>query len=57
MGSNKKATVKAAKTRVEKDTKTIAHPSPAQTQGSLADRHIRTHTPDSLYGDQGQQQG
>ncbi|MDX3841716.1 hypothetical protein [Streptomyces europaeiscabiei] len=49
---NKKSTVKAAKAQIEKDTKDSQKtPTPKVTQGSLVDRHVRNHTPDSLYGE------
>ncbi|MFI5475025.1 hypothetical protein ACIA6D_33050 [Streptomyces cacaoi] len=49
---NKKSTVKAAKVQIQKDTKTSQKtPTPQVTQGSLADRHVRNHTPDILYGE------
>jgi len=47
----KKDTVKAAKAQINRDTNNSSNPTVQSTQGSLADRHIRTHTPDSLYGD------
>lgn len=50
--NNKSSTVKAAKAQIERDTKNNAHPTTQVTQGSLADRHVRNNTPDSLYGDE-----
>ncbi|MEI5526788.1 hypothetical protein ACKI16_24100 [Streptomyces scabiei] len=50
--SNKKNTIKAAKTQISKDTKNNPAPRATSTQGSLADRHVRNHTPASLYGDE-----
>lgn len=47
-----KATVKAAKAQIKRDTKNNPSPKATSTQGSLADRHVRSHTPDSLYGDE-----
>ncbi|MET9812325.1 hypothetical protein [Streptomyces sp. NPDC006355] len=52
MKNNKKSTVKAAKAQIERDTENSTKPTPQSTQGSLADRHVRAHTPDSLYGDE-----
>ncbi|WP_327346021.1 hypothetical protein [Streptomyces europaeiscabiei] len=49
--SNKKNTVNAAKAAIQKDTKKSPNPPATSTQGALADRHVRTHTPDSLYGE------
>ncbi|MGW0756113.1 hypothetical protein ACWD1Y_06430 [Streptomyces sp. NPDC002814] len=49
--SNKKNTVKAAKSQIQKDTKNSSKPTAKTTQGSLADRHVRNNTPDSLYGE------
>ncbi|WP_155056620.1 hypothetical protein [Streptomyces blattellae] len=49
--SNKKSTVKAAKAEIKRDTKNVPTPQATRTQGALADRHVRAHTPDSLYGD------
>ncbi|WP_405961325.1 hypothetical protein OG235_37325 [Streptomyces sp. NBC_00024] len=49
--SNKKNTVKAAKAAIAKDTKKNPTPPATSTQGALVDRHVRTHTPDSLYGE------
>ncbi|MFE2043253.1 hypothetical protein ACFXAZ_20455 [Streptomyces sp. NPDC059477] len=50
--SNKKNTVKAAKSQIKKDTRNSQKtPTTQVTQGSLVDRHIRNHTPDSLYGE------
>lgn len=51
--NNKKSTVKAAKSQIKRDTKSSPKPTAQSTQGSLADRHVRAHTPDSLYGDEG----
>ncbi|MBC9730349.1 hypothetical protein [Streptomyces sp. TRM68367] len=52
MKDNKNSTVKAAKAEIRRETKnTKAEPTTQQTQGALADRHVRSHTPDSLYGD------
>ncbi|MFU0240480.1 hypothetical protein ACKI1J_32665 [Streptomyces scabiei] len=50
--SNKKNTVKAAKAQISKDTKNNPAPPATSTQGSLADRHVRNHTPDILYGEE-----
>ncbi|NEA63907.1 hypothetical protein [Streptomyces sp. SID12488] len=50
MGKGKN-TVAAAAAAIKRDTVTNPAPRPDQTQGALADRHIRHHTPDSLYGD------
>ncbi|MFJ2909346.1 hypothetical protein ACIO8F_07910 [Streptomyces sp. NPDC087228] len=45
-------TIKAAKTVVARDLKNSATPDdPTRTQGAVADRHIRQHTPDRLYGE------
>lgn len=50
--SNKKATIKAAKAEIRRDTKPVpGTPKPTRTQGALADRHVRAHTPDSLNGE------
>jgi hypothetical protein len=49
--NNKSSTVKAAKSQIGRDTKNNATPTAQTTQGSLSDRHVRNHTPDSLYGD------
>ncbi|MDX3067097.1 hypothetical protein PV518_33820 [Streptomyces sp. ND04-05B] len=46
-----KNTIKAAKAQISKDTKTNPTPPAKSTQGSLADRHVRNHTPDILYGE------
>ncbi|MER6011052.1 hypothetical protein [Streptomyces bluensis] len=51
MRNNKNSTVKAAKAQIERDTKNNPKPTTRSTQGALVDRYIRTHTPDSLYGD------
>lgn len=49
---NKKSTVKAAKAQIQKDTKNSQKtPTTQVTQGSLVDRHVRNHTPESLYGE------
>ncbi|WP_019061662.1 hypothetical protein [Streptomyces prunicolor] len=48
---NKKNTVKAAKAEIKRDTKKVTDPKAERTQGALADRHVRHHTPDSLYGE------
>lgn len=53
MRNNKKSTVKAAMAQIKRDTKTSPKPTPQNTQGSLADRHVRAHTPESFYGDEG----
>ncbi|QPL14077.1 hypothetical protein QEH48_gp048 [Streptomyces phage TurkishDelight] len=50
--SNKKNTVKAAKAQIAKDTKKNPTPPATSTQGSLADRHVRHHTPEILYGNE-----
>ena len=50
--SNKKNTVKAARAQITRDTKQNPNPPATSTQGFLADRHVRGHTPDSLYGDE-----
>ena len=48
----KKSTVKAAKAQIQKDTKNNQKtPTTQVTQGSLVDRHVRNHTPESLYGE------
>ncbi|MDX3298571.1 hypothetical protein PV569_33460 [Streptomyces scabiei] len=49
--SSKKNTVKAAKAQISKDSKSNPDLPATSTQGFLADRHVRTHTPDSLYGE------
>ncbi|WP_333745483.1 hypothetical protein [Streptomyces sp. IBSBF 2950] len=49
--SNKRNTVAAAQAQISRDTKANPDPSATSTQGSLADRHVRAHTPDSLYGE------
>lgn len=49
--SNKKNTVKAAKAQIQRDTKNNSKTTTQTTQGSLVDRHLRHHTPDSLYGE------
>ena len=41
-----KRTVVAAQAAIERDR---TNGTPQNTQGSLADRHVRTHTPESLY--------
>ncbi|MER6527608.1 hypothetical protein [Streptomyces sp. NPDC001508] len=46
-----KNTVAAAAAAIRRDTGKTPEPRPDQTQGALADRHVRHHTPDSLYGD------
>jgi hypothetical protein len=51
VSSNKKTTVKAAKAQINRDTKQNPNPPATSTQGFLADRHIRNHTPDSLHGE------
>ncbi|WP_406463422.1 hypothetical protein OH768_48110 [Streptomyces sp. NBC_01622] len=51
MTSNKKSTVRAAMAQINRDTKDNPHPKSTNTQGALSDRHVRAHTPDSLYGD------
>lgn len=51
VASNKKSTVKAAMAQIKKDTKDNPNPKSTNTQGALSDRHVRSHTPDSLYGD------
>ncbi|KUL26653.1 hypothetical protein [Streptomyces regalis] len=48
--SNKKSTVKAAKAEIKREMRGASKP-PASTQGALADRYVRSHTPDSLYGE------
>ncbi|GAA3856179.1 hypothetical protein GCM10023084_07600 [Streptomyces lacrimifluminis] len=50
MGKGKN-TVAAAAAAIKRDTARNPAPSPDQTQGALADRHVRQNTPDSLYGD------
>ena len=40
-----KRTVAAAQAAIERDR---TNGTPQNTQGSLADRHVRTHTPESL---------
>lgn len=37
--------------QINRDTKDNPHPKSTNTQGALSDRHVRAHTPDSLYGD------
>ncbi|MFF9568519.1 hypothetical protein [Streptomyces sp. NPDC014685] len=45
-------TIKAAQAVIARDVKDSATPDdPVRTQGAVADRHIRQHTPDSLYGE------
>ncbi|MFD9248410.1 hypothetical protein [Streptomyces bottropensis] len=52
MKKKSSSTVKAAQAQIQRDTaKNKAKPTPTTTQGSLVDRHIRQHTPDSLYGE------
>jgi len=42
LGKEAKQTIKAAKAEQKKAP---GNPSPQQSQGHLADRHVRTHTP------------
>ncbi|MFM9368049.1 hypothetical protein [Streptomyces sp. Da 82-17] len=51
MSKTAKSTIKAAKSQIERDTRNSKDSTPHQTQGSLADRHVRMHTPASPYGD------
>ncbi|MFJ6566879.1 hypothetical protein ACIQNU_05630 [Streptomyces sp. NPDC091292] len=48
--SKAKNTVAAAAAAIKRDTKKNPKPRPDQTQGALADRHVRNHTPEILYG-------
>lgn len=43
----KKDSIRAARAYTKRDTK--AHPEPPDTQGSLGERYVQTHTPESLY--------
>ncbi|MBP5896402.1 hypothetical protein [Streptomyces scabiei] len=49
--SNKKNTIAAAKAQISKDSKSKPDLPATSTQGFLVDRHVRAHTPDSLYGE------
>ncbi|MFD7514087.1 hypothetical protein ACFV85_04685 [Streptomyces niveus] len=49
-----KNTIAAAAATIKRDTRKNPSPRADQTQGALADRHVRHHTPDRLYGDNGQ---
>ncbi|SDM62849.1 hypothetical protein SAMN04487981_10244 [Streptomyces sp. cf386] len=49
--SKARNTVAAATAAIKRDMGKIPAPRPHHTQGALADRHMRQHTPDSVYGE------
>lgn len=49
--SKAKPTIEAAKAVIKRDTrKAKTEPSSERKQGAIVDRHIRSHTPERLYG-------